>query len=71
MAGLNYKDELVAEIYRKERIHEAEVERLVRQASKQKVIRIQLLNMLRNWLAKQLILLGTHLQEKPMSQYRS
>lgn len=68
MAGFNYKDELMAEIYREERMRKAEVDRLVRSASVQEEKRTNLLNLMRAWLGKRLILLGQHLQNKPMSR---
>ena len=71
MAGVNYKDELMAEIYREERMHEAEVDRLVRHANARKGKRIDLPNILRNWLGKQLILLGSYLQRNEMSRHTS
>lgn len=68
MAGFNYKDERMAEIYRGERMREAEVDRLARSASVGKGDRINLLNLMRAWLGKRLILLGLRLQNKQMSR---
>lgn len=68
MAGFGYKDELMAEVYREERIREAEVDRLVRLASVEKEDRMNLLDLMLAWLGKRLILFGQRLQHKQMSR---
>ncbi len=64
MAGYNYKDERMAEIYREERMRETEVDRLIRQASVQEEDRINLLSLVRAWVGKRLSLLGLHVQKR-------
>lgn len=64
MSGLNYKDQLMAEIYRQERMREAETERLVRYTVPQGPKRSKLLSTSLNWLGGQFIAWGTRLQEK-------
>jgi hypothetical protein len=54
----------MAGIYREERMYEADVERLIRQADAQKQKRSNLLIVALNWLGEQLILLGTRLQKR-------
>jgi len=72
MAGFDYKDEVMAEIYRGERIHEAENERLIRQAAagiQQK--RSNFFSAALIKLGKNLVHMGTHLQNKQMSRHAS
>jgi hypothetical protein len=71
MAGFDYKDELMAGIYREERMHEAEVVRIIRQAEAQKQKHSNLLVIALNWFGRQLINLGTHLQKNEMSRHTS
>lgn len=71
MAGFDYRDELMAEIYRDERMHEADVNRLVRHADAQKESRLKLFNEMQVWLGERLIYLGVRLQHKKMTPYSS
>jgi len=71
MAGFDYKDVLIAEVYREERMYEAEVDRLVRSGGSQNEKHIDLLNAIRNWLGDKLIHLGRRLRQKKISRYVS
>jgi len=69
MAGFDYKDEVMAEIYREERMHEAENERIIRRANAKKQERFNVFNALFIKLGKILVLMGTRLQNNQMSRH--
>lgn len=71
MVGFDYKDEIMAEIYREERMHEAENERLIRQAGAEKQKHSNFFNALLINLGKNLVLMGTRLQNNQMSRHTS
>ena len=71
MVGFDYKDEVMAEIYREERMREAENERLIHQARTEKQEHSNFFNALLIKLGKNLVFLGTRLQNNQMSRHTS
>lgn len=71
MSGFNYKDEAMAEIQRKERMQEAEKERLISHIRVQKPKRVSLFTAICVALGKKLVGWGTRLQHKQPSRHTS
>ena len=68
MASINYKDECMAEIYRGERMREAEIARMIGQTGDQKSSRSDRINAILSWVGKRLVLLGNRLQQRQIFQ---
>lgn len=68
MGSYSLRDEGIAEMYRKERMREAELERMINQIGDQKSSRSNLFNAIRNGLGKMLIHLGKRSQHRQISR---
>jgi len=68
MGSYSLRDEQIAEIYREERMLEADQERLISQFSDQRSSRSNPISAILNGLGKLLVLLGKRLQRRQISR---
>jgi hypothetical protein len=68
MANINYKDELIAEIYREERMHEAKIVRLINRNGDQRSRHSNIIIEILKGLLKRMVSSGNRLRQGQISR---